>query len=188
MHFWHWFIATVLILGLAFLYLIFYGLLLFLKSIRTSPQFEGIWYGKDGRVKEKRPIERASGFLGDAEWQLRSNNPSLVRFKVSPRGIGKSEEREWEVSDFIEVSYESGDKKLIHFNIKGFDMNAALKIRGLMQMLNQAVTTGAINKSNADELETRMNEKVDKQIKQAKALVPFTPQSPVFHSCYLSMY
>lgn len=171
---WQWIALIFTGFGLLFFLGVWFGFIVFAKTLRANPKFEGIFYDDDGKVKEKRAIKQAGTF--SSEWQLRSQNPTKVRFKILARGIGKSEEIEWDTDDYLEQTYTDGDKKLIHFNLNGLSTRWSMEKRTLMRLLNAKSVENAENKGRGDKLESRMKEQIEYILKTAKATIPFTPK------------
>lgn len=174
---WQWFLGAFVLLSLACLYVAFIFLIAWLKSMRISPKFEGIWYSDDGKIKEKRVISDNTSLLSSSEWQLKSSNPNKVRFKITARGIGKPEEREWDADDFLEMNYESGDKKLILFGLSGFDARFAIEKKMYGKVINGLSADNANNKSKYLELKRDFNEAVKEYVTTSKSLIAFQPPS-----------
>lgn len=159
------------------IYAVRWGLIIWSRYMRAFPDYEGFWYNDDGTIKEKRIIQPQGG-LGDKSWKLQHTNPTKVKFKVLPFHLGRAEPREWDNDDKLELKYaNSGNVKII-FNLKGYNNSFSMEKSMLVKMLNQKVTEAADNKARADELETRMEEKIDRRFKEAKQAIALIPQKP----------
>jgi len=170
---WQWILIFLFGIALLFFYLSWFGFIVFLKFLKTNPRIEGIWYSDDGKIKEKRGIKQTEAF--GSEWRLLSSNPTKVKFKVLARGIGKAEDKEWDISDFIETQYADGDRRLVEFNLMGRDVRYALSKKMWIRDLQHISAENALNLANYLDLKRNFDAEVEKYAMTAKKLIAFQP-------------
>lgn len=90
----------------------------FYSSSKLYPDVEGVFLDKyTGLIEEKRPIKK----LLNGKWRLDNDDPTKVKFNVPVNGIGKSEPKEWDKNDILELNYSKNNKKLIIFGVRSMN-------------------------------------------------------------------
>lgn len=154
---------------IGFYFLIVFGIKFMLKYMVAYPNRMAVIVTEDRRFKYH--VLKPTGFM-QSDWKLESTNPSKVRFKVRPFGIGKAHEMEWDNDDYTEFPSKDGNKVFVMFGLRNFDLTMGLKQKMLMQMVNFATANSANWQQKYQELEYRFDQKVNESLDRTKKLAP----------------
>lgn len=121
MYWWQW--VLIFFFGCFVLFLIFANeaMLRLLKAFRIIPRYDAVYFDDFGKVTGREQLKGTGLF--QSEWKLQGSNPNKVKYMVKPQIIGKAKPAEFDKDNYLEIPYADSDKKLIIFNIKGYNKN-----------------------------------------------------------------
>lgn len=170
MNAWHLAIICFTLLGFGFLFLIIMAIGAFIRSQVANAKVRAIFCDPKGKFDDH--ILDVNMFGSSEDWRFQSDNPTKVKFKIKPKGIGRSKDLEWDNDDYFELQSTEGNRRVVFFGVRGLSQNLSIQMRMTKQINNYLASQLSNTKAELDHLKANFWPEVERQAKLAHSFAP----------------
>ena len=175
-----WFIVLGLLGFLAFLaYLAgVKGFEMWSQYNRTSARVVAYWYTDEGRIKEERKVKPktpGAAFWKEGEDISNEVSSGYVKFHVYPLGIGRPEPKEWPADDYFEQDFATEQRKVLHFNLLGYDNSLSPELNKTKKLLDKVLYQAKHWKGEFERIDADVEAEVIRRIEVGKKGITIPP-------------